>query len=77
LGTQLTESQSRGGRKKSILAGMYRLHSFGKDPESRLKHLPGLKMQTGSDCFMQKRIGVSYGGSPEIIHFQAYSKDRP
>jgi hypothetical protein len=56
---------------------MYRLYSFGKDPESRLKSCHGLKTQNGGDRFKQKRIGVIAGDSPEIIHFQAYSKDRP
>jgi hypothetical protein len=70
LGTKLAENQSRGRREKSINAGLYCLHSFGKDSESWLKLSSSLKMQTGSDCFMKKRVGIIGGSSPEIKHLK-------
>jgi hypothetical protein len=70
LGTQFAENQGRGRREKSIVAGLYSLHSFGKDPESRLKRPPSLITRTGSDRFMQKRVGIIGGSSPEMRHLK-------
>jgi hypothetical protein len=49
---------------------MYGLHPVREDTKSRLITCPSLKMQTGSDCSMQKRVGIIGGSAPEIRHLR-------
>jgi len=49
---------------------MHRLHPLGKDPKIGLKSPSSLKMQTGGDHFLKKRVGIIGGSSPKPRHIQ-------